>query len=326
MIGAGWVTQYHLPAWRKLAGRAQIVAIADPAQEARERRAAEFGIGTAYASAEALLESEQLDAVDICSPRETHEAMVALAAAHGLPILCQKPLAPTLAAAEALVHSLPTGTRLMVHDNWRFRPLYRELKAWLAAGTAGRVRSVRLSFLSSGMIADADGRRPALVRQPFLKDLPRLLVSEILIHHLDTLRYLFGELEVESAVLERGNMDILAEDVATVSLCSLDGRLPVQVMANLAVQGAPPAPADQLTIFGTDGTIRVDGPLLTLAGPHAQTVTFDGETNYQGGYDGAIRHFVDGLETGAGFETDATDNLETLALVEAIYEQAGEAS
>ena len=99
MVGAGWVSAYHLPAWHKQRQRAEIVAIADPSVAAGQRRAGEFGIARVYDSAEAMLESEDLDAVDICSPRETHAAMVRLAAARKLDILCQKPLGVDLAEA-----------------------------------------------------------------------------------------------------------------------------------------------------------------------------------------------------------------------------------
>ncbi|MGO7800696.1 gfo/Idh/MocA family oxidoreductase, partial [Rhizobium ruizarguesonis] len=76
---------------------------------------------------------------------------------------------------------------------------YRRLKAWLDEGLAGQIRQVQFEFLSSGMIADAEGNRPALVRQPFFRTQERLLVMEVMIHHLDTLRYLLGEMEVVSA-------------------------------------------------------------------------------------------------------------------------------
>ena len=96
MIGAGWVTQHHLNAYKQLSTRAQVVAIADPAAEARNRRAQAYAIPTAYATAAEMLEREKLDAVDIASPRETHVAMCEIAASRGLAILCQKPLAPNL--------------------------------------------------------------------------------------------------------------------------------------------------------------------------------------------------------------------------------------
>src|SRR5437868_3400371 len=96
MIGAGWVTQHHLTAYKELAPRAQVVAIADPIAEARARRAEAFAIPATYATAAEMLDHEKLDAVDIASPRETHVAMCQLAASKGLAILCQKPLAPNL--------------------------------------------------------------------------------------------------------------------------------------------------------------------------------------------------------------------------------------
>lgn len=320
LIGAGWVTQYHLPAWLKQAPRARVTAIVDPALDNARARAESFGIANFYPTAEAMLAAEDLDVVDICAPRDAHEHMVRLAAAGGLAIICQKPLAPTFAAASTLVAGLPAA-RLMVHENWRFRPNYRRLKQWLDAGWAGDVRQVRLGFLSSGMLMDARGLRPALVRQPFLRELARMLVSEILIHHLDTLRFLLGELELVSATLERTNGEIAGEDVATIVLRT-QSHAPVLVTANFAVHGAPPLPRDQLTVMGSSGTLTVDGYRLAATGLHEAVEDFDPDLAYQGAYDQTIGHFVDALQQGLPFETGPADNLKTLELVERIYERA----
>ena len=322
LVGAGWVTNYHLPAWQKLAGRVELVGIADPAIELAREKAAAFGISAAYASAEAMFDALALDVVDICAPREHHAALVQLAADRGLDILCQKPLAITHSAASMLVNSLQISSRLMVHENWRFRAWYRQLKNWLDEGLAGEVRQVRLDFLSSGMIADAHGQRPALIRQPFFAKQERLLVMEVLIHQLDTLRFLVGEMDVVAARLERSNDDIVAEDIAAITLRRrVDGAL-VQVTGNLATHGAPPAPRDQLRIIGTAGTLELDGNRLSAAGHAERVETFDAEATYQGSYDAAIAHFIDGLDSGLPFETSPQDNLQTLALVEDIYRLA----
>lgn len=319
MIGAGWVTGYHLPAWGRQRRRAEIVAIADPSAAAGGQRAAEFGIARVYASAAEMLAAEELDAVDICSPRETHAAMVRLAAGRHLDILCQKPLGTDLAEAEAVVAGVAPPTRLMVHENWRFRAYYRVLKRWLGEGAAGELRQVNFEFLSSGMIAGADGQRPALVRQPFFRTQKRLLVMEVLIHHLDTLRYLLGELEVVAARLERSNADIVAEDVAAIVLRRVSDGLVVNVTGNLAVHRQPPAPRDHLRIFGTRGTVELLGSKLTLSAALPREECFDPDATYQGSYDAAIGHFLDALETGGAFETAPEDNLRTLQLVEDIY-------
>lgn len=319
VIGAGWVSEYHLPAWMKQSARAEVVAIADPSVEARTARSRTFGIPRNYESAQDMLTEEVLDAVDICAPREAHVELVRLAAAKGIDILCQKPLAPDHDQAVALVAGLPSSIRLMVHENWRFRAYYRRLKAWLQEGFAGEIRQVQFEFFSSGMIADTEGNRPALIRQPFFRRQQRLLVMEVMIHHVDTLRYLLGEMEVVAARLERSNDDIVAEDVAVVVLRRLDDGVIVTVNANLAVHGAPPAPRDHLRIFGTQATLELDGNRLSAKGHVPRLEEFDADAVYQGAYDATIAHFLDGLEGRVAMETVPDDNMKTLALVEDIY-------
>jgi D-apiose dehydrogenase len=323
MIGAGWVTAHHLRAWGELSERASVVAICDPDAAAVAARGEAFGIAERFASAEAMLDGAELDALDVCSPRETHAGMVALGAGRGLAVMCQKPLAPTLAAAEALVAQVGGAVPLMVHENWRFRPYYRQLQTWLADGRVGTFRQVRLEFFSSGMITGSDGRRPALVRQPFLAGLERMLVMEILIHHLDTLRFLLGELAVDAARLERTSEATLGEDVAAIALHRAADGVPVFVSGNLAVPGAPPLPSDALTIIGSRGVATVEGPVLRLAGERRERIAFDAEASYAQAYRDTIAHFLDGLERGGLFETAPADNLRTLALVEEIYRRSG---
>ena len=322
VVGAGWVTQYHLPAWLRLAG-VTLVSICDPAAEVLEQRANEFAIPQRYGSLEEMLERAELDVLDIASPRHLHAEHVRAGAARGLPILCQKPLGVDLAQAEALVRDVEGRVPFMVHENWRFRPYYRELKRWLDEGVLGEIIAIRLDFHSSGMIAGADGLRPALVRQPFFRGERRLLVMEVLIHHLDTLRFLFGEFELHAARLGRSNGEIVGEDSAILSLVRQGDGVPLHVSGNLAVHGAPLGPSDQLWIWGAKGTIHLAGSTLRLLGPMEREAAFEPAQSYQQAYDGAIAHFIDQLRAGGAFETSAADNLRTLRLVEAAYQVSG---
>jgi predicted dehydrogenase len=319
VVGAGWVSRHHLRGWRKHIDVAEVVALADPNPSTLKQRAEEFAIGATYATAEELLAAAVPDILDICAPREAHTHLVRLAAKHGLPTICQKPLAPSLAEARKLVADIGDRALLMVHENWRFRAYYRRIGEWLREGVVGDIHQVQLEFVSSGMIPDADGRRPALIRQPFLRSLDRLLVMEILIHHLDTLRVLIGEMDVRWSCLERSNDDIVGEDIATVLLARRHDGIPVSIVANLAVHGAPPLPRDRLRIFGSDGTIELDGARLTSVGQHLADETFDPDETYQGAYDRTIGHFLEQLAGESRFETGPGDNMKTLALVEAIY-------
>ncbi len=136
-----------------------LVAISDPDVDKATRRAREFDIPSVYRDAEAMFAAEAIDALDVASPRETHAAWVEAAAARGIHVLCQKPMTPTFAESQALVRRVEGKSRLMVHENWRFRPWYRELKRWLAAGELGTVLLARMAMISSGTASRR--RRPA---------------------------------------------------------------------------------------------------------------------------------------------------------------------
>jgi len=322
MVGAGWVTQYHLPGWSAVDG-AEVVAICDPDHDAAAARAEAFGIGACFDTIEAMLGAAELDALDICSPRQHHAPHIRAGAERGLALLCQKPLGVDLAEAEALVAETRGRVPLMVHENWRFRPYYRRLGSWLREDLVGEIVSIRFEFHSSGMLPGPDGARPALVRQPFFRSLDRLLVMEVLIHHLDTLRFLFGEFDLVAARLGRSNDEIIGEDSAILTLARRGDGVPLSISGNLAVHGAPPAPIDHLLVHGTKGTILLEGADLRLVGKNPRHEAFDAGESYQAAYGAAIRHFVEQTRSGAAFETGPEDNLETLRLVETAYARSG---
>jgi D-apiose dehydrogenase len=322
LVGAGWVAQHHLAGWAALRGRAKVVAVADPSEANRDDRAGAFGIGRSFADAAAMLDAGGIDAVDVAAPRAVHALLVRLVAERGLPILCQKPLAPTLAEAEALVAEVGDRARLMVHENWRFRAYYREAQAWLRAGAIGRPFAARLDLVTSGTVPDADGRFPALERQPFMRGEARMLVAEVVIHHLDTLRMLLGPLAVSACTMARTCAELAGEDTAVIQLRG-EGGLAVQVFASFAAYGHPATAADRLEILGPSGAIRLEGAQLSLAGAHPRARAFDPDAVYRASYAAAIAHFIDRLDDGAPFETAPEDNLETLRLVEDCYRLAG---
>ena len=118
LIGAGDISQSHLAAWQK-AEHAVVVAVCDRDATRARARASEFGIPAVYTDAATLFAAEKLDAVDIATWRDTHVELTRLAAAHGVHVLCQKPLAPTLNEAESLVRK----SRAVPPDGQRKPPL-----------------------------------------------------------------------------------------------------------------------------------------------------------------------------------------------------------
>ena len=318
LVGAGMVSRHHLIAWADIADQAEVVAVADPSAENAARRVAEFGISQSYADAEAMLQSTELDAIDIAAPREMHAPLVRLAAKRGLPVLCQKPLALNLHEAIELAAEVRDQTRLMVHENWRFRGYYRDAAAWLREGRIGNVKQAQLTLLTSGVLPGPDRLRPALQRQPFMRREKRMLVAEVLIHHLDTLRMLLGPLRVTAAELSRSFSEMAGEDGAVIQLKAAGGAA-VTVFASFAAHGFPATQVDRLDILGDAGSIRLDGAQLTCSGASPAERHYDLAAEYQGSYNRTIAHFVQSLRDNTPFETAPEDNIETLRLVEDCY-------
>lgn len=136
-IGCGHVSLYHLRAWARIP-EAEIVALANRTVAKAEDRAREFGIHPAYVYSDyrVLLDQEDLDFVDIATAPHVHREQVEAAASHGLHVLCQKPFAPTLEDARAMIAVCDrAGVLFSINENWRWRRWYRDVKQLVDAGS-----------------------------------------------------------------------------------------------------------------------------------------------------------------------------------------------
>jgi D-apiose dehydrogenase len=322
LAGAGMISWHHLTAWRKLGAQIKLVAICDPDKTRAKERAQEFSIPSVYTSADDMFAAETIDVIDIATPRASHASLIEASASRGVAILCQKPLTPTLMEAEALMNKLRMGAKLMVHENWRFRPWYRELKQWILAGDLGTIRHAQISVIDSGLLVNAAGHRPHLKRQPFLAHESRLMITEGLIHHLDVMRFLCGSLRVVSALALRTDPEIKGETVATIMLETPTG-VAVLVHGSMVAPGFPESSEDRLLIIGSKASVELSNGELRLLGTEPRTRKYDPAEGYQASFDGAIAHFVSRLRPARPFETSLEDNIETLRLVEHAYWAAG---
>ncbi len=152
IAGAGMVAAHHVVAWRR-APAVDLVAVADPHADRARAFAERHGIGAAYADADEMLSRHRPDALDVAASHEAHAPLCRAAAARGVAILCQKPLAPTLGGALEIAREVGDRVRLMVHENWRFRPWYRQAGEWLGSGRIGALRHASIVARGSGLLA-----------------------------------------------------------------------------------------------------------------------------------------------------------------------------
>ncbi len=320
LVGAGMISLYHLRAWR--AAGAEVVAVCDIDRTKAAARAREFAVGRVYDDPAALFADGGFEAVDIAASVGAHAPVTRLAADHGVHVMLQKPMTETVAEAEALVDYVGERVRFMVHENYRFRPHYMTVRRWIAEGRIGTPRHAAISCRGSGLTS-REGTVPFLIeRQPYLTGFRRNLVFETMIHHLDVLRCLCGPLKVVAARLNRLAEGLPGEDTAAILLEGKDGFI-ATADGSICAPGYPQLHGDRLEIIGTKGTVVMDYNRVFLVGAEADAEEVDLIGRYQDCFDTIMSAFVEGLRTGAPFETDRLDNLETLRLMESVYRAAG---
>lgn len=270
-----------------------------------------------------MLDTKKPDFVDIITPPETHLEVVQLAAARGIAIICQKPVAPTWEECIAVVETARrAGVRLMIHENFQWQPWYREMRRQLDVGTLGELLSVSVrTRLGDGWQEDA-----YLARQPFFRTYPRLFVYETCVHFLDTFRFLGGEITSVYARLQKRNPAIEGEDAAQI-VCGFTSG------ATAILDASRYNEADTADARYTFGLVRLDGSkgrleldlegnlTLKLLGQPSRRVDYPRtREDFAGDCVYAIqRHFVDRILDGAPFENTGEDYLKSTALMEACY-------
>lgn len=181
ILGAGFAGTFHAQAWAECAG-AQLAAVVDSELSRACEVAERFG-GEPAGSLERALASD-VDIVDVCLPTWLHEEVTLAALAAGKHVLCEKPIALDLAAADRMLDAARrAGATLMVAHVLRFWPEYERLGELTAAPEPGALRALSCSRLvaTPGPYA------------PWLLDPERGLgLGEVIVHDLDVAAALLG--------------------------------------------------------------------------------------------------------------------------------------
>ena len=182
-IGAGMImAECHLAAYKE-AGF-PVVAIASRTKANAEKVAKRWGIPTVHATPEALIEDKSVEIIDLAFPPDQQPALIrhALKQPHIKAILAQKPLALSLKEAIKLRDQAEkAGKILSVNQNMRYDQSMRVLKQIIDSGALGDI-----VFAQIDMHAIPHW-------QTFLEEYDRLTLSNMSVHHLDVLRFLFGD-------------------------------------------------------------------------------------------------------------------------------------
>ncbi len=324
IVGYGWVAQdYFAPAIR--AAGDLLVAVADPAAGAR--LAAEAAGIRAHPDADALAADSDVEAVYVATPNHLHPAAVEVLAAAGKPVLCEKPMAATLAGADRMAAAIRrSGILYGTAFDQRHHPAHVAMRNAILSGAIGRPTAVRIVYACWVGPDWSDGSGRENWRIDAGKAGGGALI-DLAPHGLDLVAFLLGEPLVSVAATVQSRVQGYDVDDGAV----LMGRTASGVLATLHVAyNCPEAlPRRRLEVVGSDAMLLAENTMGQDAGGRLSRI--DGRTGtvtaipFGDGspFAGQVRAFGRALRTGdrSGFSVER--DLGTMRLVDMAYASAG---
>lgn len=321
-LGAGYFSRFHIDGWQRIKG-VELAGVCDldPA------KAGATGVPP-YADLTKMLQEVAPDILDIILPPAGHAAAIKTAVGAGVPtVICQKPFCTSLSEAREMVAlAKAAGTNLVIHENFRFQPWYRTIKLAIDNGQIGQVLQATFRLRPG----DGQGPDAYLDRQPYFREMPRLLIHETGVHFVDVFRYLLGDVTSVYADLRQVNPVLAGEDAGHVISTHCSGARAV-FDANRCLDHATDntrRTMGEALIEGTEGTLTLTGDgvvRMRVFGKTEQSVLLGPNASQHFGGDCTFtlqEHVVEALHGKRQFENLAADYVQVLVVEKAIYRSA----
>ncbi len=328
VIGAGYMGRKHLQ-YLAASADCRLAALVDP-DPAAQRAAREHGVRH-YRDAAALLVDDPIDGAIVAAPTGLHEEVGLRCIDAGVPALIEKPICATVESAERLNHAAEqAGVPLLVGHHRRYNPAAAAAKRLLDAGALGRLVGISAIWCMckpDSYYAAAWRRQPG--GGPVLTNL---------IHEIDLLRYLAGDITEVAGLTANTVRGFATEDSAALNLRFAGGALASVVMSDCAPSPwsweqasgeSPQFPANEqnpIRLFGTDAALEF--PRLTVwryRGAKSWTSPLDSAAVRVPGGDAfalQLAHFAAVIRDGATPLVTGREGQRTLAATLALFEAA----
>jgi myo-inositol 2-dehydrogenase / D-chiro-inositol 1-dehydrogenase len=311
LMGAGRMARVHAKAIRAAGGR--LVTVYDLIESAAKSLAADAGASVA-SSVEEALHHPDVDAVLVVTSSDTHVDCIIQAVKAGKAVMCEKPLAPSLADAQRCIDVLGTlAGNVFLAFNRRFDPGHAAFKKAIDAGEIGSLEQLTIT-----------SRDPA---PPPLDYIPNSggLFRDMMIHDFDMARWVLGEEPASiyscGSCLVDPQIGKLGDiDTACVTMVTASGKQAVILNSRRAVYGYD----QRIEAFGSAGMVISDNPRATAVQRYSSTsfgapdrvFTFFMD-RYGDSYRTEIETFLGGVAAGTPPPVNAFDGLRAVYLAEA---------
>jgi predicted dehydrogenase len=291
----------------------------------RAHKAASLAGTPFFADAANMLLAVRPDVADIVTTAPSHLTLACLCADQHVSAIIQKPLAFSLKEALAIAQlAADTNVSMMVHENFRFQKPIREVKALIASGAVGDPRYCSVRFRCS---------HDVFTGQPYLREDERLVLADIGVHIFDVARFLMGEITSVSCHVQRVRADVRGEDMASALVSFAGGAMGLIEASWSSFLIDDPFPETLISVEGTQGSVTLDRHYQIKMRSGSQIREYSAEPNcpswgerpwhvVQDSVIETCRHWLQTVPHGSPPATSVSDNVKTLAAVEACYASA----
>jgi UDP-N-acetyl-2-amino-2-deoxyglucuronate dehydrogenase len=330
IVGCGRIAGRHA---QHIANVGTVAATCDIVAERARALAEPYGAGS-YSSIESLLDSENdIDIVSICTPNGLHAAHAIASFKAGNHVVCEKPMAISVADCGAMIQAAETANRrLFIVKQNRFNPPVAAVKKLLDEGKLGKIFSVQLSCFWN---------RDAAYYQDTWKGTAALdggaLYTQFS-HFIDLLYWMIGDVKDAFAMTDNyahhGIVEF--EDTGVVALRFHNGVLGT---INFTTNAFERNMEGSLTIFGERGTVKIGGQYLNeleyqrIDGVEITDLPAGNPANNYGHYQGSMsnhdhvyQNVVDVLTKRGIIATNGYEGLKTVEIIDKIYTAARRAA
>ena len=267
IIGCGKIAQVrHIPEYAENPD-VKLAAFFSPNRARAQEQADKYG-GKVYDTAEALLADPDIDAVSICAANYAHAELSIQALNAGKHVLCEKPMATTLADCEAMVEcAKKNGKFLMIGHNQRLAKAHMEAKRLIDEGLIGDIITFRTSFGHGG--PETWSISPGKNVWFFDKKKAAMgVIADLGVHKTDLIQYLTGQRVVRTTArlvtLDKRGEDgeLIGVDDNAVCIYEMSGGAFGTMTASWTYYGAED---NSTVLYGTKGIMRIyDDPAHSI--------------------------------------------------------------
>jgi predicted dehydrogenase len=318
VLGTGAIVrEFHLPALLNNP-RVEVTALGNRRAASVEQLAQAHGIKQTYTDFARMAAASEIDAVVNALPNYLHAPVSIAMLQSGKHVLCEKPMALTVAEAQAMnAAAQAAGRQLMIAHPWRASAVYHWLRAIVRSGVLGKIFKAR----AHAVLAHAGPPTTSWFVQPDLAGGGAF--TDIGIHSIDTLSFVFDDqVHPVRVFAQMGTyfQPIKVEDTA-IALIEYDNGMVAEIEAGWHHQHAT-SPHGALELFGTEGYARTFPNEVRLSGgdvlpvpppppdqPHIQAAMYNAQ----------IDHFVDCILNNAAPTCSGLQGQVGMQVLEAAY-------